>query len=316
MTAPRMPPRLPAFAPFQWLMVAVQLIARRPGGLLLAAFALVCGFGALLLLASTLVGLGMRGGASTAPAPVPADFGVVLLPLAMLALAIPQWICGGLSILMHALSQGREVGLSVALAGMRRHWAALTTLVLLPVALMAASLALYRVFGGPDFFAQNMAAMTQAMQSGQAPVLPEPSHPALLNLSLMAVNWLFSVLLLLTPVHVTVGGHGAITAVLAVLHTLSRQLPAMLVGGAVGFALTMAAAMLSLVVLTVVAVLNAALPALALPLSLVMLAVLGACWSVGWSAVAYVAWRALLGGQGPAPTAAGGEAKAQGRIEV
>ena len=138
--------------------------------------------------------------------------------------------------------------------------------------------------------------------------------PALLNLSLMTVNWLFSVLLLLTPVHVTVGGHGAIAAVLAVLHTLARQLPAMLVGGAVGFALTMAAAMLSLVLLTVVAAVSAALPVLALPLSLAVLTLLGAVWAVGWTAVGYVAWRALLGGDGPEAT--GRDVQAQGRIEV
>ena len=320
MTASSPPPRLPATAPFHWLIGAVRLIGARPGALLGVALALVCGVGALLMLVSILVGSGLRdpGGDPAAALDLSAARGV-LLPLFALSLMAPQWVGGGLSAVLHALAEGRGVSLGTALATLRRRGLALATLSLLPALLFAAYLLLYRVFGGEAFLAQYMAAMQEAMRTGQVPPPPEAAHPGLLTLGLMLANWVIYLLQLLAPVHVAVGGHGPLAALGGALRTFVRELPAMMVAGALGAALMMAAAMLTLVVLVPVAALSAASPALGQLASLAALALLGACFALGWSAVGYVAWRTTLGAGPAAPGAVGdvgGSPAAQGRIEV
>lgn len=321
MTVSTPPPRLPATAPFHWLTGALKLIGARPGALLGVALALVCGVGALLLLVSFLVGLGLRpaGGDASAPVDLSAARGV-LLPLFALSLMAPQWVGGGLSVVLHALAEGRAVTLRTAVAALRERWLALATLALLPALLFAAYLVLYRVFGGETFLAQYMGAMQEAMRTGRVPPPPEAAHPGLLTLSLMLANWVIYTLQLLVPAHVAVGGHGPLAAIGAALRAFVRHLPAMMVAGGLGGALLMAAAMLTLVVLVPVAAVSAVSPGLGQLVSLAALAMLGACFALGWSAVGYVAWRTTLGA-GPAAPGAGDGAldtrtAAQGRIEV
>lgn len=321
MTASSPPPRLPATASIHWLIGAVRLIGARPGALLGVALALVCGVGALLMVASILVGFGLRdpGVDPSAPVDLSAARGV-LLPLFALCLMAPQWVGGGLSAVFHALAEGRGVGVAPALAALRRRWLSLATLALLPALLFAAYLLLYRVLGGEAFLQQYMAAMQEAMRTGQVPPPPEAAHPGLLTLGLMLVNWVIYTLQLLAPVHVAVGGHGPLSAVWAALQTFIRQLPAMMVAGGLGAALMMAAAMLTLVLLVPAAAVSAVSPVAGQLITLAALALLAACFALGWSAVGYVAWRTTLGAGPAAPvvgdTAANGGSAAQGRIEV
>ena len=321
MTVSAPPPRLPATAPFHWLIGAVRLIGMRPNGLLGVALALVCGVGALLMLASILAGMGLRqsGVDPAAPVDLSAARGV-LLPLFGLCLMAPQWVGGGLSAVLHALAEGRGAGLGSALATLRRRWLALATLALLPALLFAAYLLLYRVLGGEAFLQQYMAAMQEAMRTGRVPPPPEAAHPGLLTLGLMLVNWVIYTLQLLAPVHVAVGGQGPVAALGAAARTFARNLPAMAVAGGLGAGLMMAAAMVTLVMLVPAAAVSVASPVVGQLLSLAALALLAACFALGWSAVGYVAWRSTQGA-GPAAPVAGdaagmGNTAAQGRIEV
>lgn len=316
MTASSPPPRLPASAPIHWLMAAARLVAARPGALLVVSLVLVCGFGALLILLSILVGASMRDGAQ---APAPGDLSAVggaMLPLIALSLIVPQWVCGGLSAVLHALAQGREIGIGTALATLRRRWLALAGLMLLPAALFVLSVLLYRLLGGPEYLQQYMAAAMEASQNGRMLTPPEPAHPGLLTLGLMLVNWVIYALLLLAPTHVAVGGHGPLAAIAAAVRTFIRHLPAMLVAGGLGAMLMMAAAMLSLALLMPTVAVSAAAPLPGMFLALAVMALLGACFALVWSAIGYVAWRTTLGADPHQSGSAEGGDRPQGEIAL
>lgn len=290
--------RVELLAPAQWLMKAANAGARNPKVLLLGAFSVVAvSLGALFAAA---VAVGALMGQQNAGTPENIDTATLLKatwPLMLLAMIAPQVVIGGLAQLVHRVETDGHAQVRDAFSGFRReHLPSLCGLAVIPLASLALTLVMYRFFGG-EGYAENYMAAVQQMAAGQMAAPPQPSHPLALMFGAMLLNWVTYAIQLFAPIHVVLGGRGTFAAIGDCLRGFARNLPAMLVGGLLGFFTFFAIFMLMAVALLLGAVLTKFIPVVGSMLAFAMLLGLAVVGVLFWVSCGYFGWRALFGGK-------------------
>lgn len=298
--------RVSPAAPVEWVLAALTLLLRGPRMLLLTAGTLVCLMLTAVLVLAMLSGSLLSSGTAGAT-PAPRDLLMAVLPAGLLGLAAPLLLIGALGACVQALAAGQSAGLGMALRTLRARWRSLAGLTVIPLVAFALTLLSYQVFGGERYLEELWATARAAAEGKLDAQPPQGESPLLLAISGLLINWLNHGLQLLCALHVVLGGRSAPAAFAETAAAWLRNLPAMLLGGALALVGAMGLAALALAGLLVVGLIGALLPPAASLLGLALALGVATLGLVLWVSVGYCAWRGLLGDgamPGPGGTAA------------
>lgn len=297
--------RVAASAPIQWLIQAANAGVRNPRVLLLGAMSAVMTFLVALLIAGIAFGAIMRLVHGGEPEVDAKAIMLASIPLMLCAMMVPQLLVGGLSHLIHRIETTGQARIADVYASLRKdRFLPLSVLLVIPVANLVLTLLFYSMFGGENYFEDYIAAM-QKIASGQMVTPPEPDHAIVLTVATLALNALTYSLQLFAPIQVMLGGRGGFAAIGDCVRAFLRNIPAMLVGCALGFLVLFGIAMLLAVVLLLAAMLTKIAPLLGSLVALVLLSVFAVIGVLFWVSCGYFGWRAMLGDQVAAAPGAG-----------